>query len=250
MPITASSVYRDTMNFTRHQLVTLMLMSLLTALITVLVNQALIPGQDQLQILSNVGDDLSATAQLGLHDLIQQMTPEQQMVLLKVSASGTFAALLGNTLLTGGVLTLVRQVSDGQRISALRAIGASAPLLIRLFLLILVGTLLVQIGMLLLIVPGVLLAIAFSLAPVIAVVENRGVFASIKASARLAFSNIKLTVPAVLFWLLAKIALLMLVARLPLASPTVMAVLMNGISNLISAVFLIYLFRLYMLLRQ
>lgn len=250
MPITASTVYRDTMNFTRHQLVSLLLMALLTALITVLLNQALMPGHDQLQLLSNVGDDISSTAQLGLQDLIQQMTPEQQMVLLKVSAAGTFAALLGNTLLTGGVLTLVRQVSDGQRISAIRAIGASAPQLIRLFFLILVGTLLVQLGMLLLIVPGVLLAIAVSLSPIIAVVENKGVFASIKVSTKLAYANLKLVVPAVLFWLLAKIALLMLVARLPLASPTVMAVLMNGVSNLISAIFLIYLFRLYMLLRQ
>lgn len=250
MSITASSLYRDTMNFTRHQLVTLLLMSLLTALITVLLNQALIPGQEQLQLLNNVGGDLSSTATLGLQDLIAQMTPEQQMVLLKVSAAGTFSALLGNTLLTGGVLTLVRQVSDGQRLSALRAIGASAPLFLRLFFLILVGTLLVQLGMLLLIIPGMLLAIAVSLSPVIAVVENKGLFASLRASAKMAYANLKLVAPAVLFWLLAKIALLMLVARLPFSSPTVMAVIMNGISNLISAIFLIYLFRLYMLLRQ
>ncbi len=249
MSIPASTVYRDTMNFTRNQLISLLLLSLLTAFITVIVNQALIPGQDQLQILSNVGDDLSTTAQLGLQDLIQQMTPEQQMVLLKASAAGTFSALLGNTLLTGGVLMLVQRVSAGQRISALRAIGAAAPLLPRLFFLILVGTLLVQLGMLLLIVPGVLLAIAVSMAPVIAAVDNKGVFASLKLSAKLAFSNLKLTAPGVIFWLLAKIALLLLVARLPLASPTIMAIIMNGISNVISAIFLIYLFRLYMLLR-
>lgn len=250
MSITAGNLYRDTMNFTRNQLIGLLLLSLLTAVITVMLNQALIPAPDQLQILSNVSGDLSSTGQLGLHDLIQQMTPEQQMVLLKVSAASTFAALIGNSLLTGGVLTLVRQVSAGQPTSALRAIGASAPLLPRLFFLILVGTILVQLGMLLLIVPGVLLAIAVSLSPVISAVESKGVFASIRASAKLAYGNLKLVAPAVLFWLLAKIALLMLVARLPLASPTTMAILMNGVSNLISAIFLIYLFRLYMLLRQ
>lgn len=250
MSITAGNLYRDTMNFTRNQLIGLLLLSLLTAVITVMLNQALIPAPDQLQILSNVSGDLSSTGQLGLHDLIQQMTPEQQMVLLKVSVASTFAALIGNSLLTGGVLTLVRQVSAGQPTSALRAIGASAPLLPRLFFLILVGTILVQLGMLLLIVPGVLLAIAVSLSPVISAVESKGVFASIRASAKLAYGNLKLVAPAVLFWLLAKIALLMLVARLPLASPTTMAILMNGVSNLISAIFLIYLFRLYMLLRQ
>ncbi|WP_291971946.1 YciC family protein [Candidatus Symbiopectobacterium sp.] len=250
MSITAGTLYRDTMNFTRNQLIGLLLLSLLTAVITVMLNQVLIPAPEQLQLLSNVSGDLSSTGQLGLHDLIQQMTPEQQMVLLKVSAASTFAALVGNALLTGGVLTLVRQVSAGQPTSALRAIGGSAPLLPRLFFLILVCTILVQLGMLLLIVPGVLLAIAVSVSPVIAAVENKVVFASIRLSAKLAYSNLKLVAPAVLFWLLAKVALLMLVARLPLASPTTMAILMNGVSNLISAIFLIYLFRLYMLLRQ
>lgn len=94
MSITAGTLYRDTMNFTRNQLIGLLLLSLLTAVITVMLNQALIPAPEQLQLLSNVSGDLSSTGQLGLHDLIQQMTPEQQMVLLKVSAASTFAALV------------------------------------------------------------------------------------------------------------------------------------------------------------
>lgn len=87
MSITAGTLYRDTMNFTRNQLIGLLLLSLLTAVITVMLNQTLIPAPEQLQLLSNVSGDLSSTGQLGLHDLIQQMTPEQQMVLLKVSAA-------------------------------------------------------------------------------------------------------------------------------------------------------------------
>lgn len=244
MPITASTVYRDTMNFTRNQFIGLLLMSLLTAFITVMLNQVLMPGSEQLQILSAVNGDVSVSPELGLQDLIRQMTPEQQLVLLKASAAGTFSALVGNAILTGGILMLIA----GYPTSALRAIGASVPLLPRLFFLIFIGTLLVQLGMLLLIVPGILLAIALSLSPVIAVADNRGVFSAIKISSKLAYAHLKLTAPAVIFWLLAKVALLMLVARLPFSSPTLMAVLMNGVSNLISAIFLIYLFRLYMLL--
>ncbi|MFB6434664.1 MAG: YciC family protein [Candidatus Malihini olakiniferum] len=249
MSITVGNVYRDTMHFTRNQLIGLLLLSLFIAVITALLNQALIPAIDQLQILSNVSSDLSSPSQLGLHDLIQQMTHEQQIVLLKVSAASTFTALIGNSLLTSGVLTLARQVSAGHATSALRVISASAPLMPRLFFLILFGTILIQLGMLVLIIPGLLLAMAFSLSPVIAVVESKGVFSSIRASAKLGYGHLNLLAPAVLFWLLAKAALLMIMARLLMALPTTMAILMNGVSNLISAIFLIYLFRLYMLLR-
>lgn len=248
MPITAGSLYRDTMNFTRNQLLSIALLSLLTAFVTVVLGNALTPSDDQLQLLSG-SIDLSNIEQPGFGDIIAQMTPEQQKVLLKASAAGTFAALVGNTLLTGGLLMLIQLVSAGHRTSALRAIGAAAPQLPRLLLLILVCTLLVQLGMLLIVVPGVLLAIVLSLSPVIAMTEQRGVFPSMRLSSKLAFANFRLIAPAVLLWLLAKVALLLLIARLPLASATATAVIVNGLSNLISALLLVYLFRLYMLLR-
>ncbi|WP_350316696.1 YciC family protein [Pectobacterium aroidearum] len=249
MPITANTLYRDTMNFTRNQFISILMMSLLTAFITVILNHALSPSVDELRILSSSGSDLSSSVESGLMDLIQQMTPEQQTVLLKMSAAGTFAALVGNVLLTGGVLMLIQLVSDGHRTSALRAIGASTPFLLRLLFLILLCTLLIQLGMMLLVIPGVLLAIALSLSPVIVVTEKSGIFSAIKASTKLAYGNLRVTAPAIVMWLLAKIAILLVVSKLPISSPTVLGVVLNGLSNLISAILLIYLFRLYMLLR-
>ncbi|MFP1927219.1 YciC family protein [Lonsdalea quercina] len=250
MPITASALYRDTMNFTRNQFVSILLLSLLASLITVVLGHLFTPGSEQLQILNDSNIDLSAGEQLGLSDLIQQMSPEQQIVLLKASAAGTFASLVGNTLLVGGLLLLIQMVSAGTPTSALRAIGSSLPILPRLLLLILICTLLIQLGMLFLIVPGVLLAIVLSLSPVISATEKRGVFTSMRQSSKLVFANFRVTAPAVLLWLVAKVVLLLLVARLPLAAPTVMAIVINGLSNFISALLLIYLFRLYMLLRN
>ncbi|QTF08336.1 UPF0259 family protein [Brenneria izadpanahii] len=249
MPITANALYRDTMNFTRNQFISILMMSLLTAFITVILNHAFAPGNEELQTLNNVSSDLSSSVELGMMDMIQQMTPEQQVVLLKMSAAGTFSALVGNAILTGGILMLIQMVSAGNRTSALRAIGASAPVLPRLFILILFCTLLIQFGMLFLIVPGVLLAIALSLSPIIVVTEKRGVFSAIKTSSKLAYANLRVTAPAVILWMLTKIAILLLVTKIPMFSPTVLSVLLNGLSNLISAILLIYLFRLYMLLR-
>lgn len=98
--------------------------------------------------------------------------------------------------------------------------------------------------------PGILLAIAFSLAPVIATSDNLGAIKSMRLSASLAFANLRLRAPAVLFWLLAKAAVLLLATQFTLVSSLVAAVLLNGLSNLLSALLLIYLYRLYMLLRQ
>lgn len=87
MPITARSLYRDSVNFFRHQLTPIVLLALLTAFISVMLNRALSPGAQAISQLSS-GDSISAAR--GLQEMIRQMTPEQQMTLLKVSAASSF----------------------------------------------------------------------------------------------------------------------------------------------------------------
>ncbi|WP_256813643.1 MULTISPECIES: YciC family protein [unclassified Serratia (in: enterobacteria)] len=250
MPITANTLYRDSFNFFRNQLASILILALLTAFISVMLNQVFSPDIEQLKILSETEGDFAASAGMGIQEIIQQMTPEQQMVLLKVSAAATFSALVGNVLLVGGMLTLVRLVSQGQRLSALRAIGASAPELPRLLLLLFICTLLIQLGLTLFVVPGVIMAIAFSLAPVITTADKKGVFASIKLSCKLAFANARVIVPAMMLWLAAKLLVLFMVSHLSVLTPNVASVVLTALSNLVSALLLIYLFRLYMLLRS
>jgi hypothetical protein len=245
MSFTAGSLYRDTGNFFRHQLVTIILMALLTSFITVLIGHALTPGADQLSILTD-GDNGSG---MSLIEMVQNMSPDQQRVLLKASAAGTFASLVGNTLLLGGMLSLLPMVSAGQRVSALRAIGASAPTLPRLLLLVFLMTLIIQLGFMALVVPGLILAVVLSLAPVILSTEKVGIFTAMRTSTRLVWSQLKVVAPEIDVWLLAKVVVLFLASSLTILPANVASVLLNALSNLVSAILIIYLYRLYMLLR-
>ncbi|VFP79977.1 YciC family protein [Candidatus Erwinia haradaeae] len=245
MLITASALYRDTGNFFRHQLINIALIAVFTSCVMIVVSKLLMPSINEIHIF---GDNLSVGVTSNFLEIVRNMSPEQQKVLLRISAAGTVSSLIGNVLLLGGILSLVKLASSGERASALRALILSCPDLMHLLLLTFLMMLSIQIGFMILVVPGVLLSVTLALSPMVITTKKVGIITAIYTSSQIGWNHINLISPVIMIWILSKIILLFLASKMIIFPPDVVILLLNIISNVISSVLIIYLSRLYMLL--
>lgn len=238
MSLTANQLYRDTASQFRQQLKPLVLLSLLSAFVTVILLSLFLPSTDPLGEFLKNSDSASS-----LFAVLKDMSEDQRDVLMHVSAVMTFSALIGNTLLIGGVLKLLAATTAGRNLSALGAIGASAGVWPRLFIQTFLLTTIIQLGFYVLIIPGIILLILFSLSPVLLLEKDKGLIKTMKQSVPLVWKNIRLIAPAVIGWFIVKMALAFLFGTFGLAPSSVILLISNVISHLVSALLLIYLYR-------
>ncbi|AWH87120.1 YciC family protein [Limnobaculum parvum] len=250
MPITANSLFRDSVNFIRNQLSSFIMLALLASFISYVLLQAMMPDTTGLHqmITGSVGS--SAMTRGEVEQIIKGMSHEQQLAIVETAAPlfGAMALsfLLSQTLLIAGTITLVIQVSQGQSSSALRAIGSSITSLPMLIVLLVISSMLITFGLSLYLLPGLFFAFVLVLSPIIMLESRKGLIYAISTSWGMAFANLRIVLPILLFTLSTKFILLVITINLSAVSPMAVALLLSAISNLVTAFLFVYLFRLYM----
>ncbi|MBD2797082.1 UPF0259 family protein [Xenorhabdus sp. 18] len=242
MPITANTLYRDSINFLKHQLLNIVILSVLAALVTTLLGHVFMPNDEQLNLLAEMQNIVRESGNTGIQRFVGQLTPDEISMLVHTVFGIFFINVFGNALLAASILVLINAISGGQQTNAIHACISSVTRLPKMFLLMSICTLLVQIGYALMILPGILFSIAFALAPVFLFEKGKSIFAAMQSSWKLAYNHMRLLIPAMLLWLAAKLILVLVLAKMP-------DMLLSVLDNLLSSLLLIYLFRLYMLAR-
>ncbi|MEQ4690837.1 YciC family protein [Providencia manganoxydans] len=249
MSISANSLISDSINFFKNQLGGLSTIVLLATVVSVIIYSMMIPSAQMISVLVDAQAQFIKAGNSGLQDWVQGLSEEEKSSILRVSFGLILSVTFGSLILICGVLAYIAGLSRGEDMTGTQALLASLPKAPSMFLLLVVCSLLVQLGTTIMVFPGIVLAIGFSLAPAILISENVNPFNAMGKSWKMAYANWRLALPMVLIWIASQWLVTLLMSSMQMNH-----IVSNGVSflinNIIAAFALIYFYRLYMLITQ
>ncbi|URJ30391.1 YciC family protein [Candidatus Blochmannia vicinus (nom. nud.)] len=237
---------RDVLNFIHNYCTKITILILITTLIQACLDYIFLPKQEELIFMNNfVG--------IGLHNVIKELSVDQQCILFRLSAANSISKILSSTFLFGNILTMLHLISTTNESNQHLNIGniiASAMLIFPKFLLLIFcTTLFVQLGLIIAIIPGIALAIIISLTPVIVITDNLPIMDAIYLSIKISYRNFHLITPPILLWFLIKTILMSMLFHHHYYWIFITKIFVNSFNNALSVIILIYLYRLYMIIK-
>ncbi|XBC38418.1 MAG: YciC family protein [Buchnera aphidicola (Floraphis choui)] len=246
MHITTNSLYCDTISFFKKKWLIILIITFFSSSITSILDNIFALHLNILTIFY----EFKTNHYHSLFDFIQTLTPDQQRQLLLFSIIKLCSSLIGNTFLIS-ILTIFIQFTSLKKENFFLELKRTNPyLFMSVFLLILINTIVIQLGLVLLIVPGIIFFILLSLSPIILIINNTTITKSIIDSIQITLNNFKVVSPAIIIWIFLKLIILMLLSDINIISESISFFLLSIIINLISSILIIYLFRFHMLSRS
>ncbi|WP_159715344.1 YciC family protein [Blochmannia endosymbiont of Camponotus nipponensis] len=238
---------QDVLCFIRNYCIYIAVLIFTTTLIQTTLDYIFLPKQEDLIFIYDfIG--------VSLQSMIKELSVDQQYILLKLSVANIISKLLSNTFLFGCTLTMLHLVSmsdkNNQSFNVKHILKLAIPIFPKLLLLILYTTLFIQLGLMVAIIPGILLTMIISLTPIIIITNNnKSIVEAMCLSIKVSFRNIHLVIPPILLCFLIKTIFILILAHYSHFWIFFSKILINGLSNILSVVILIYLYRLYMIIK-
>ncbi|CAL4321791.1 YciC family protein [Buchnera aphidicola] len=245
MLITKNMLYRDTRYFIYNNISYIILISFFITFFLILLNIFITPDIKKISFLYE-GTAINLSE---LFDLINNMSVEQKMILLKLSLSKILSSIIGNTILFSSVISLINIVSSGKNVTFNLFFSVLKTSFNNLLLLIFVLIVIIKLSFICFFVPGILFSSFLSLSPIILSIENTSIFKSILFSFYIVYKRFKIIFPSLLLWLFLKFLFLSISLFFNISCLNITFLFLFFIQNFIFSSFIIHLFRFYMLFR-
>ncbi|QCI20414.1 UPF0259 family protein [Buchnera aphidicola (Brachycaudus cardui)] len=243
MLVTVNELRHDTHHFFSKQVGSIFFISIFITFISILIDMFIKPDMHIISIMEN-NKFINTNSLL---ELINNMNLKEKYELLKYSIFKIIELLMSKTLLLGSIITLISNLSNNKKESFIYSIYSLSAFLPSLFILNCITTFITQLGFMLLIIPGILLSILLSLSPIIFSFKQHSFMDSIRLSANIAYKNIKIIGPGVLFFLFGKFILTIILSNIHFMNKNIIFLILNISVNILYSILIIYLFRFYMI---
>lgn len=260
MPITVNSLYNDSYNFMRNQISKFVLLALFASIIQFALIQALktdFKAIDETyktnftEFFENTQELESQTQLQKLSDSINNLSPESKSSMLKelmVMALKEYSpSLITELLLISWTVTFIMLVISGESVNLVQALILSASKLPKMLIIGYVCLILILIGFSMLVIPGILLYFALTMAPLIVAASNTSILNSINGSFKLLTRYPGAIISGCLFSIAVSMIGVLLITTLvsPFNSLSLTLFTAYFIQNLVVIFFTLYFYRLY-----
>ncbi|HCH50191.1 MAG TPA: hypothetical protein DEV59_05840 [Proteus sp.] len=249
MPTTASTIYRDSLNFYKNELRSLVTLSAFLAAILAVITSLVGPNTQEYQLMIDFIADFQKTKLASASPAeLEAMSNSVVGVAKKVLVLYSFETLL-QSILVLTLLIFVMGLSSGHNPTIGQSFSSGLPRLPKMFLLIVLCSILISAGFMVMIIPGIILLIGFAMAPVILIRQN-SLGNAIRLGWKIGFSESRLLIPALGIWILLQFGIGFLTNITMQLPDFVHNFLYYLLKNMASAWVIIYLFRLFMLVND
>ncbi|ALD15227.1 membrane protein [Buchnera aphidicola (Aphis glycines)] len=244
MFITIRELYNDTFHFVSKEIKSIFCISIISTLISVIINILIKPDMNVISIIENNRFINSYS----VFDFINNMSEYEKKELLKYSIFKIIEFLSSKTFLLGSIITLITYLSNSTQKRITPSLMFFIKIIPSLFILNCITNIIIQIGFMFFIIPGIFLSILLALSPIILSFQKNTVVESIRLSISISWKYINIVGTGVLFWMFIKFISTKFLLNFHFVNKNFIFFILNVNINIFFSILIIYLFRFYMLL--